>query len=67
MEMERMKASSMELIGLSTVMCLTSEEFHTRRRMKVLIRMESTKTRSSLTISDLFSDLARLANIFINN
>jgi len=46
METDRMKASSMLLIGLSTEMCLTSEVFHTRRRMKVLMRIDSTNMRS---------------------
>ncbi len=57
MEMARMRASVKFLIGLRIEMCFTSDLFHTRRRMKVLMRIVSTKMRISERMSDLLSDL----------
>ncbi|ADQ91509.1 hypothetical protein OlV1_132 [Ostreococcus lucimarinus virus 1] len=57
-ERARMKASSMVEIGLRTVMCFTRDRFHAKRRTKVAMRMLRMKRRSSVSISDLVSDLA---------
>jgi len=59
-----MNASSRLLMGLRTVMCFTRDVFHTTRRMKVLMRIDNTKMRISRIISDLFSDLRILPNIY---
>jgi len=61
MEMDRMNASSMLEMGLSTVMCLERERFHTRRRMKVEMRMLSTRTRISLTTSERLRDFVKIS------
>ncbi|AFK66117.1 hypothetical protein OMVG_00117 [Ostreococcus lucimarinus virus OlV3] len=54
----RMKASSMVEIGLRMVMCFTRDRFHAYRRTKVAMRILRMKRRSSVSISDLVSDLA---------
>jgi hypothetical protein len=57
-ERARMKASRIVAIGLRMVMCLTRDLFQANRRTKVAMRMLRTKRRSSVSISDLVSDLA---------
>jgi len=61
MEMDRMNASSMLEIGLRIEMCLERERFHTRRRMKVEMRMFRRRTRISLTTSDRLRDLVKIS------
>ncbi|ALI95264.1 hypothetical protein AP053_gp153 [Ostreococcus mediterraneus virus 1] len=68
-ERARMKASSMVSSGLRMVMCFTRDRFHANRRTNVAMRMLRMKRRSSVSISDLVSDLATrsMTCILLNN